>query len=115
MGRSRSGGRPNVETRRSERGGTVRDPVTTGSAPSTSEVESAPPVFLYPPWLSEWADTVRRRRVLSELAACDLEVRRSRDELVGAVKKARAAGVSWQGIGFMIGISGEGARRRFAS
>jgi hypothetical protein len=93
----------------------VRDPATAEPILSTPEVESAPSVFRYPPWLSEWANTSKRRRVLSELAACDAEVRRSRDELVAAVKKARVAGASWQAVGLLVGISGEGARRRFGS
>jgi hypothetical protein len=102
--------------RNAERGGTSRASVSTGSIfLSTPEAESAPLRFsVVPPWLAEWADSPARRWCLNDLAARDGAVRLARDELVASVEFARDAGASWQAIGFMVGLSGEGARRKYA-
>ena len=93
----------------------MRDPVTTGPAPSTPEVESAPSRYPLLPFVRDWANTAERRGVLDHLAQGDAAVRAAREELQASVVEARAAGAPWQVIGTMIGISGEGVRRRFAS
>jgi len=93
----------------------VRDPVTTGPASSTPEVEPAPSRYPLLPFVRDWANTWQRRAVLDHLAQGDAALRAAREELQASVVEARAAGATWQVIGTMIGISGEGVRRRFAS
>jgi len=114
MGRSRAGIPRVAEARRSGRSGTLRDPAKTGPIPSNSGVESASLPYRLPPFLVDWADCRQRRLVLEDLANRDAAVRAARRELEASVVAARAAGLSWQGIGLMVGISGEGVRRKFS-
>jgi len=51
---------------------------------------------------------------LGRAAAAQGEVRSAEARLVVAVAAARAQGASWRSVGTWLGMTGEGARKRFA-
>src|SRR5688572_10746506 len=80
------------------------------STPSASGVTSQPwPVPLAYADLDE-----QGRALLGALTSTTVDLRSAEAKRDAAVKRAREAGVSWAAIGLALGMTGEGARRRWS-
>jgi hypothetical protein len=88
-------------------------PASPAEVPDSVDVDAPVDAVMPRSWRRLGPDGQGGWQMIAELRQAADEVRRAEDKLAAAVMDARAAGKSWEAVGWSLGLTGEACRLRW--